>query len=175
MARAQLERLLQAWHGPAWASQRSPPALVPSSWVVRTPSGGRPAGGPAHSPVGEGNACGRGVRRASQAALVWEAVLAARAARTARATTRTTPAAVGMAFRSQRRGSRQTLRMQRFCERWVSLLGWVSHREISGCSANRELFEITYKSSQNAAHSSRHRLSKRHLGIVNFSDKSCVI
>ena len=82
MARAQLERLLQAWHGPAWASQRTPPTLVPSSWVARTPSGGRPAGAPLHSPVGEGNACGRGARCATQAALVSEAVLAARVART---------------------------------------------------------------------------------------------
>jgi hypothetical protein len=85
VVRAQLERLMQAWRGPAWASQRSPPALVPSSWVVRTLLGGHPAGAPAHSPVGEGTVCGPGARRASQAALVWEADLAARAARRVRA------------------------------------------------------------------------------------------
>ena len=76
---------MQVSRGPASASQRSPPALVPSSWVVRTQLDGRPAGAPAHSPVGEGNVCGPGARRASQAALVWEAELAARAARTVRA------------------------------------------------------------------------------------------
>ena len=85
MVRAQLERLMQVSRGPASASQRSPPALVPSSWVVRTQLDGRPAGAPAHSPVGEGNVCGPGARRASQAALVWEAELAARAARRVRA------------------------------------------------------------------------------------------
>jgi len=53
--------------------------------VVRTLLGGHPAGAPAHSPVGEGTVCGPGARRASQAALVWEADLAARAARRVRA------------------------------------------------------------------------------------------
>ena len=58
-ARAQPELLVQAWDGPAWAaSQRSRPALVPSSWVVRTLSADRLAGVPAHNPVGEGSACG---------------------------------------------------------------------------------------------------------------------
>ena len=84
MARAQLERLLQAWCGPAWASQRIPPALAPSSWAVRTPSGCRPAGAPAHSPVGEGIACALGVRRASQAALALEGVRETAAKRTGR-------------------------------------------------------------------------------------------
>ena len=84
MARAQLERLLQAWYGPAWASQRSPPALAPSSSAVRTPSGCRPAGAPAHSPVGEGIACALGVRRASQAALALEGVRETAAKRTGR-------------------------------------------------------------------------------------------
>ena len=99
MARAQLELLVQAWHVPAWASQRSPPALVPSSWVVQTPLVCRPARGPAHSLVGEGNACGRCVRRASQAALVWEAVLGAGATTTSAmaAMVLTTAAAAAMA------------------------------------------------------------------------------
>jgi hypothetical protein len=65
-ARAQPELLVQAWDGPAWAaSQRSRPALVPSSWVVRTLSADRLAGVPAHSPVGGGSACGLDLRRAS--------------------------------------------------------------------------------------------------------------
>ena len=101
MARAQLERLLQAWHGPASASQGSPPALVPSSWGVRTPLAGRPAQDPVHSPVGEGNVCGPGARRASQAALVWVAELAARAARTARATAATKAATPAVAAEVQ--------------------------------------------------------------------------
>jgi len=101
VARAQLERLLQAWHGPASASQGSPPALVPSSWGVRTPLAGRPAQDPVHSPVGEGNVCGPGARRASQAALVWAAELAARAARTARATAATTAATPAVAAEVQ--------------------------------------------------------------------------
>jgi len=92
-AREQLERPQRVWDGPAWASQRSTPALVPSSWVVRTLSGGRPAQDPVHSPVGEGTACGPDARRASQAVLAWEAVLAARA-RAARATTTRATAAM---------------------------------------------------------------------------------
>ena len=73
---------MHASRGPALASQCSPPALVLSSWVVRTQLGSHPAGAPAHSPVGEGNVCGPGARRTSQAALVWEAELAASSART---------------------------------------------------------------------------------------------
>ena len=98
-ARAKLERPQQVWDGPAWALQRSPPALVPSSWVAQKPLGGRPARGPAHSLVGEGNACGRCVRRASQAALVWEAVLGAGATttRAMAAMVLTTAAAAAMA------------------------------------------------------------------------------
>ena len=120
MARAQLERLLQALYGLAWASQRSPPALVPSSLVVRTPSVGRPAGAPARNPAGEGNACGRGVRRASQAALVWEVVPAA--ARLARATTSARTAAAVVMMAAYLLSSGRLCRRRRLCRRAVSAI-----------------------------------------------------
>ena len=70
----QLWLLVRALDEQAWAWRRSPLALVPSSWAVRTPSGGRQAGGRAHSPAAEGTAGEqlRSVPRApSQAEPVW--------------------------------------------------------------------------------------------------------
>ena len=89
-ARAPLGLPVRALDEQAWAWRRSPLAPVPSNWAVRTPSGGRPAGGPAPSPGGEGTAGDLGLPRdPSQAEPVWAAVLAVlagvRVARAARA------------------------------------------------------------------------------------------
>ena len=132
-ARAKLERPQQVWDGPAWALQRSPPALVPSSWVAQKPLGGRPARGPAHSLVGEGNACGRCVRRASQALLVWEAVLAARA-RAARATTTRATAAMVLtavaaaAAAAERKKEEEALEGRNRCSRCRTCTTGTRHR-----------------------------------------------
>ena len=68
---------------------------------MRTPSGGRPAGGPAHSPAAEGTAGDLGVeRRSSQAALVGEAVKAG--ARVAKAGTGVVMAAAARAAAAAR-------------------------------------------------------------------------
>ena len=49
---------------------------MPSSWAVRTTSGGRPAGGRAHSPAGKGTAGDLVPRASSQAEPAWAAALA---------------------------------------------------------------------------------------------------